>query len=149
MHVSSIHSPKTVLPLFITEEVMRKILTRYNVNPEFLHILFSLGNAPHISKGGSSYAMYSRSSDNTQNTFHFLPSVDKYLNLLSGTCCYQLQYAEENQRSKHSPWSFRHTAVYHHHDSTTNFDLFILLHPVENSYLEQQLINLTLPGTES
>ena len=65
------------------------------------------------------------------------------------TCCYQLQYTEENQRSKHTPWSFRHTAVYHHHDSASNFDLFILLHSIEDSYLEQQLISLTKPGPRS
>lgn len=32
---------------------MRKILTRYQVDPGFLPVLFSFGEEPHIAEGGS------------------------------------------------------------------------------------------------
>ena len=51
-----------------------------------------------------------------------------------------MRYAEENHRSGDTPWSVRQTGVYHHHDSTRDFDLFIFLHPLEESVLENQLI---------
>ena len=54
--LSSLHSPNTALPLRITEESMRKILSRYRVEPSFLPVLFSFGDEPHISEGGDSNA---------------------------------------------------------------------------------------------
>ena len=55
---------------------------------------------------------------------------------------YQVRYAEENHRSPDRPWSVRQTGVYHHHSAKNDFDLFILLHPTENSPFERQLISL-------
>ena len=55
---------------------------------------------------------------------------------------YQIRYAEENNRSSDIPWSVRQTGVYHHHSANDVFDLFILLHPVENSSFEQHLTSL-------
>lgn len=57
---------------------------------------------------------------------------------------YQIRYAEENHRSPERPWSVRQTGVYHHHSVQSNFDLFILLHPIENSLFEQQVTSLAL-----
>jgi hypothetical protein len=51
---------------------------------------------------------------------------------------YQMNYVEENFRKAIKPWSFRHTGVYHHH--TAECDLFILLHPNENSILDTRLL---------
>lgn len=36
-----------------------------------------------------------------------------------------------------NPWSFRHTGIYHHHSS--QLDLFIILHPNEESILDTRL----------
>lgn len=58
---------------------------------------------------------------------------------------YQLQYVEENHRSRDRPWSIRHTGVYHHHSSKDTFDLFIFLNPMDESVLEQQLAAYTQP----
>jgi hypothetical protein len=52
---------------------------------------------------------------------------------------------EENFRKGQDKWSFRHTGVYHHH--TSDFDLFILLHPNSNGILESRLLSML--GTES
>ena len=43
------------------------------------------------------------------------------------------------------PWSVRQTGVYHHHSAQDAFDLFILLHPIEDSLFEQQVTNLAMP----
>ena len=42
------------------------------------------------------------------------------------------------------PWSVRQTGVYHHHCANDGFDLFILLHPIEDSLFEQQVITLAM-----
>lgn len=57
---------------------------------------------------------------------------------------YQFRYAEENRRSPDLPWSVRQTGVYHHHCAEGRFDLFILLHPIEDSLFEQQVTNLAI-----
>ena len=33
---------------------MRKVLTRYEVDPAFLSVLYSFGGAPHLAENGSS-----------------------------------------------------------------------------------------------
>jgi hypothetical protein len=47
---------------------------------------------------------------------------------------------EENFREGADPWSFRHTGVYHSH--TQKHDLFILLHPHQDSLLEDRLLSI-------
>lgn len=61
---------------------------------------------------------------------------------------YQLRYAEENHRSIDMPWSVRQTGVYHHQSEKAKFDLFILLHPLGNSIIESQLVELTVSGLD-
>lgn len=53
----SLHSSNTALPLRITEELMRKVLTRYQIDPSFLSVLFSFGDEPHVSEGGDCNAV--------------------------------------------------------------------------------------------
>lgn len=48
-----LHSANTALPLRLNERLMRKILTRYQVDPGFLPVLFSFGEEPHIAESGS------------------------------------------------------------------------------------------------
>jgi hypothetical protein len=43
-------------------------------------------------------------------------------------------------RKGRDPWSFRHTGIYHHH--TSDFDLYILLHPNQHSVLEAHLLKI-------
>ena len=54
-------------------------------------------------------------------------------------CTYQLQYVEENRRSKENPWSIRHLGVYHHLDSASNLSLWILLCPTPDGPAQQIL----------
>ena len=50
----SLHSTKSPLALEITETLMRKVLTRFEVDPAFLSVLFSFGEMPHLAESGSS-----------------------------------------------------------------------------------------------
>jgi hypothetical protein len=66
---------------------------------------------------------------------------------------YLVNYVEENFRKEAlSPWSWRHTGIYHHH--TEKHDLIIILHPNPESVLEARILkwlglNLSLNNFES
>lgn len=45
---------------------MRKVLTRYQVDPAFLSVLYSFGDGPHLAENGSSNA----SSRTTEDGSH-------------------------------------------------------------------------------
>ena len=49
----SFHSRQSIQGIEITEALMRKILTFYNVDAEFLHVLFSFGEVPRTSESNS------------------------------------------------------------------------------------------------
>ena len=66
----------------------------------------------------------------------------------SADLSYQIRYVEENHRSSNRPWSIRQTGVYHYHCSNQKFDLFIFLHPIEYSSVEQTLMSLAQPSTD-
>ncbi|KAK0514786.1 hypothetical protein JMJ35_002165 [Cladonia borealis] len=131
VRIISLHSAKSLGPLQISESLMRKVLTRYEVDPAFLSVLYSFGGAPHLAENGSS----NETSRTIEEGSH---------NLI-----YQIRYSEENQRSRDSPWSVRQTGVYHHHSSTKKFDLFIILHPLNESVLERRLLEFGLPQSDA
>ena len=60
---SSLHSSKSLLPLEITESLMRKIMTRYKTDPSFLRVLFSFGEVPHLSESGSNNLSVTETKD--------------------------------------------------------------------------------------
>lgn len=122
IRILSLHSAKSPLPLKISETLMRKALTRYQVDPSFLPVLYSFGDNPHLAECGSSNASSQKTDDGSRNL------------------SYQIRYSEENHRAPDSPWSVRQTGVYHHHSSSKEFDLFIFLHPLTDSVLERQLL---------
>lgn len=102
---------------------MRKLLHHYRVDPNFLRIVFSFGEEPNLSESSSCFLSV-RSEQKTQET----------------EISYKLNYVEENRREGFDPWSYRHTGVYHRH--TLESDLFILLHPNQNSVLESHLLSM-------
>ncbi|KAF8848232.1 hypothetical protein BDZ45DRAFT_606259, partial [Acephala macrosclerotiorum] len=118
-HSSSIYSERTIETLQITSELMRKLLHKYEVHPDFLRVLFSFGEEPHLAEA---------SSNNL--AIHYPKTRETYIT-------YQVNYVEENRREGRDPWSFRHTGVYHHHNS--DFDLFIVLHSNSQNVLENSL----------
>ena len=142
---SSLHSTMSLLALNISETLMRKVLTRYQVDPTFLSVLFSFGATPHLAESGSSNIASTVSSDGSQSRIDFFVQPQSIHHTDDPQeVSYQIRYAEENHRSPDSPWSVRQTGVYHHHSFRNDFDLFILLHPVENSLFEQQVTNLAM-----
>lgn len=120
---------------------MRKVLTRYQVDPAFLLVLFSFGEVPHLAESGSSNIASTVSPDGSRSKVVFLVQFTACTDMLQETS-YQIRYAEENHRSPDRPWSVRQTGVYHHHSALRNFDLFTLLHPIENSLFEQRVTSL-------
>lgn len=102
---------------------MRKLLHHYQVDPNFLRVIFSFGEEPHVAESSSCFLSIRSEPDSLETEIS-----------------YQLNYVEENHRMGHDPWSFRHTGVYHRH--TSDFDLFILLHPTEDSILEAHLLSM-------
>ncbi|KAL8717865.1 MAG: hypothetical protein Q9225_004934 [Loekoesia sp. 1 TL-2023] len=112
-------------PLRITDALMRKLLTFYKVDSHFLNVLFSFGIAPHLSESGSSNISSRCTRDGSRSL------------------SYQLRYCEENFRSKIQPYSPRQTGIYHRHAAGHDFDLFIILNPLDESLLETQLLDLS------
>ena len=53
MPLSSLHSLGGPSPLRITEDLLRQLLQRYNVDSEFWHVLLSFGKSPLPSECGS------------------------------------------------------------------------------------------------
>ena len=54
---------------------MRKLLTRYQVDPAFLSVLFSFGQMPHLAESGSSNVASTVSSDGSQSKRRLLASI--------------------------------------------------------------------------
>lgn len=81
---SVLHSPCTVLPLLFTAPLFREVMARYRVNPAFLSIVFSMGEAPHPTERGSSYFTSSYSNESRASELQY--------------CAYELQYIEDNKR---------------------------------------------------
>lgn len=65
--IRSLHSEKSPFPLEISESLMRKVLTRYEVDPAFLSVLYSFGNGPHLAEYGSSNVSSRTTEDGSQS----------------------------------------------------------------------------------
>jgi hypothetical protein len=62
----SVYSERTIEPLQITSKLMRKILHKYEVHPDFLRVLFSFGEEPHLAEASSgNLAIHSPSGGET------------------------------------------------------------------------------------
>ncbi len=120
---------------------MRKILHKYEVHPDFLRVLFSFGEEPHVAEASSDFlAIHAgESKDETCESTTVLNSRSRVTESISDIT-YQVNYVEDNLRKGQDKWSFRHTGVYHHH--TPLLDLFIILHPNDHSVLEGRLLKM-------
>jgi len=66
IRIISVYSERTIEPLQITSELMRKILHKYEVHPDFLRVLFSFGEEPHLAEASSdNLAIHSLSGGET------------------------------------------------------------------------------------
>lgn len=121
IRILSIYSKSSIKPLMITSELMCQVLQRHSIHPDFLQVVLSFGEEPHVAEAGSSNSAVYSSQNGAPNSY----------------ISYQMNYVEENFRKMINPWSFRHTGIYHHHSS--QLDLFIILHPNEESILDTRL----------
>lgn len=123
VRVISIRSERTIGPLGLTAELLLHICATYKVHPDFLQVVLSFGDEPHVTEAGS-----------TNFSLHLNGTEEARI-------AYELRYVELNKRVRsQDPWSLRHTGIYHHHKS--DLDLFIVLHPVQNSLFETCITNL-------
>jgi len=117
-----VYSERTIEPLQISSELMCALMLKYNIHSDFLRVLLSFGEEPHLAEASSSnIAVHSLGQEQSN-------------------ICYQINYVEENMRDGKAPWSFRHTGIYHHHAS--DFDLYVLLHPNKHSVVESRLLQI-------
>ena len=121
---------KTSLSGFrITEDLLRKILTRHAIKPAFLDLLFGLRAQEELSEKG--YGLW---SSNTLGSLGRSPSILLLVkSLIAGNIfleiCYQLRYVEYNDHAQGGPWSERQIGVYHSFSSAPNTKgVMILLH---------------------
>ncbi len=145
----SLHSNRSPLPIEATESLVRKIFTRYKVDPAFLHVLSSFGDNPHLSECGSSNISNTVTSNESRSEWKtwlaFEWDSDMVLEL-----AYQTRYSEKSKKITQMPWNIRQTGVYHHHGlKPKKFDLFILIHPIRESVLEEQLLDSFQTGAGS
>jgi hypothetical protein len=94
------------------------------VHPDFLRVILSFGDEPHITEAGSSnFSAHSSNADDIRIS-------------------YELRYVEKHNRKgdNNNPWSLRHTGIYHHHEP--DFDLFIVLNPIKCSVFDRRIARL-------
>ncbi|GES57632.1 hypothetical protein ATEIFO6365_0001092100 [Aspergillus terreus] len=118
--IISICSKNSLDPLLIPPDLMGRIMQTHKIDPSFLHILLSFNEPIYTSTTGARNAIVS-SPDGS----------DSYTS-------YQMFYVEAKNRGRPKPTvSFRRTGVYHHRRAGR--DLFILLHPNEQSKFDVRL----------
>ncbi|KAI4254737.1 MAG: hypothetical protein LQ352_002932 [Teloschistes flavicans] len=124
-----------VLPLRLTAPLFRSLMLRYQIKQSLLPILFKMGEAPYpAERGGSNFA---------SSSYYIASTSDLQY------CTYDLQYIEDNKRSKENPWSVRHLGVYHHRDPLSNSDLWILLCPSPDGPVQRMLDVLLQSGQDT
>ncbi|KAH7350699.1 hypothetical protein BKA65DRAFT_243414 [Rhexocercosporidium sp. MPI-PUGE-AT-0058] len=130
LQIISISQKHSLSPLGISKSSLLKILSRYQILPEFVDVVSGFGDKQSSSDEVSEPGMYS--------------SLDGSNYEIS----YQVRYMERNNRSHGDPWSLRQTGVYHKYSAlsdaaATPTNLWILLHPMQNSVVSKRLENIT------
>lgn len=127
--VISISQYHSLSPFPISEELMRKTLTRYAVPPRFLDVLFGVSGNTKYSEEGYGAAVFSMAGES------------------SGLCdiSYQFKFVEKNDHKHGSPWSFRQMEIFHRvlnpgsSSSGVAENFWLVLHPTQNSKSESSI----------
>lgn len=104
--------------------------------PPFLNLINNFGR--RVNDIGDDFHEYHHSSRKISTTnglcavrgiwTHNLAYCDLKLIFVTETC-FNVRYPERNGRSSGNPWSIRHTAVYHRHESLKDSNTWILVQP--------------------
>lgn len=125
LRIITVAQPDSFGPLQITRMDMQKLVNVLNVSPDFLSVLSAFGDPPRESEEGFGNAIYSEYADG------------------SFSISYLFRYVEKRGDS----WRMRQTGMYHAYSCTTNANLWIILHPRENSEFQMRLVALvSQPG---
>ena len=120
----SIFSDRTIAPLNVTLDLLKLLFSEYDLTPEFADVVASFGEEPNIAEGRSNNARLQIAETGI------------------GDVSYQVRYVELNGRGGASPWSLRHTGVFHRLNAAESTDVVVLLHPVRKPLLEQMILSL-------
>ncbi|KAF1355799.1 hypothetical protein EJ07DRAFT_131126 [Lizonia empirigonia] len=124
IRIISIFSNRTIAPLSITPSLLERVLTEYDVGPDFADVVACFGQEPNIAEGSSNNAA--------------LQIDDEGCSVLS----YQVRSVEQNGRGAQNSWSRRHTGVYHCHKASSGLDVMIVLHPGREPRFETAVASL-------
>jgi len=120
---------------------MHKLCSKFQVHPDFLRVVLAFGEAIHVAEASSSNSAINFDQRNNSICKLRKQVVSGRSDLLTEDTdiSYLVNYVEENFRKEAlSPWSWRHTGIYHHH--TKKHDLIIILHPNPESVLETRIL---------
>lgn len=67
----------SLLPLEINESLMRKVMTRYHIDPNFLRVLLSFREVPHLSESGSNNLSVTETKDGSCSEQEIQPDDER------------------------------------------------------------------------
>lgn len=106
--------------LQITKPALQELLRMHDVPPDFLTVLSAFGDPPRESEEGFGNAIYNEYDNG------------------SFSISYLFRYIEKRGYS----WRMRQTGMYHSYSRAANNNLWIILHPKENSEFQTRLVGL-------
>ncbi|EPE32292.1 Magnesium transport protein CorA, transmembrane region [Glarea lozoyensis ATCC 20868] len=142
--IISLHSQTSLDPVKITEECMLKICTHYSIGGEFLDLLLALGNKPKDSDAGLGRTSVTYRPDGSYGKNIDFMSLKGNLLTVATDICYMMVYIEETSGKRTASWPVRQTVVFHRFTPNSDGNLWILIHPMPNSILQQRLQTLIL-----
>ncbi|KAH7403386.1 hypothetical protein BKA64DRAFT_448559 [Cadophora sp. MPI-SDFR-AT-0126] len=128
--IISFHSQNSLGPLKVTAESLLRILSHYEIGTEFLDLLFVFGEKPNQADVGVGGLNVTHRADGSYDM------------------CYLMVYAEESREKDRSSWPIRQTAVFHRFVPNSTGHLWIFIHPMPNSVLQQRLETYQFSGDE-
>jgi hypothetical protein len=139
---SSICAPSSIKALKITDVEMNSILTHHNVGSQFLDLLLSFAGGKKESEAGPGSMILKHHPDGSYGTsFKVTDSTLVWREILEMQ--YRYSYVEEVAGSS-NPWAIRQTGIYHRYVPNGLGNLWIFLHPRQNSTLQKRLEDAAL-----
>jgi len=102
------------------ESTMKELLKAHNVSPSFLSVLLAAGEPPRESEEGFGNSILNEYRDG------------------SFSLAYLYRYYEKKQEK----WKLRQTGIYHGFSMQTKSNVWIVLHPGQNTIFQTRLENL-------
>ncbi|KAL2844546.1 hypothetical protein BJY01DRAFT_263842 [Aspergillus pseudoustus] len=119
--IVSISCQNSLRPLGITDQAMRKLMNRYDIDGSFFDLVISFGDKPRSSDAGHGAMSVKRRDDGSYDM--------QYL----------FTYAENDSSRNAASWRIRQVCLFHRYDPSGAGNLWILLHASPDSKLQRQI----------